>query len=247
MDKLKEILMRNPDLDVNWKNGGEGDTALHIACQNDRASVVSILLDHPDIDVNTINSFKRSPFLVACRMGGISCVRLLLKDSRVDLSHGGFTPLFWAASADQIGVIKWWIASGKEMDLGQQGDKCADAIGVAKEKRRTEVVTLLERFKENAKDTRKAMRLESSWYDDAAADMFALVVFVSDELLYVKSTPTAPEARFFDITRRLPLDLQMMLCFRLVGSGKEIISGKDSEVAFKSLAKRLLWSSFFAN
>ena len=245
MDKLKEILMRNPDLDVNWKNGGEGDTALHIACQNDRAS---ILLDHPDIDVNTINSCKRSPFLVACRMGGISCVRLLLKDSRVDLSHGGFTPLFWAASADQIGVIKWWIASGKEMDLGQQGDKCADAIGVAKEKRRTEVVTLLERFKENAKDTRKAMRLESSWYDDAAADMFALVVFVSDGLLQINdTTTTTPAARFFSIAAQLALELQIMLCFRLVGSGKEIISGKDSEVAFKSLAKRLLWSSFFAN
>jgi len=39
----------------------------------------------------------------------------------------------------------------------------------------------------------------------------------------------------------------MVLCFRQVGSPKEIISGKDSEVAFKSLAKRLMWSSFFTS
>jgi len=33
----------------------------------------------------------------------------------------------------------------------------------------------------------------------------------------------------------------------MVGSSKEIISGKESEVAFKSMAKSLLWSSIFAN
>ena len=43
----------------------------------------------------------------------------------------------------------------------------------------------------------------------------------------------------------LPLELQMVLCFRQVGSTKEIIPGKESEVAFKELARRLLWSSFF--
>ena len=77
--------------------------------------------------------------------------------------------------------------------------------------------------------------------------MFALVVFVSDGLLEIKDTTTrTPAARFFSIARRLPLELQMMLCHRVVGSAKEIISGKDSEVAFKELARRLLWSSFFA-
>jgi len=39
----------------------------------------------------------------------------------------------------------------------------------------------------------------------------------------------------------------MVLCFRQVGSPKEIIPGKESEVAFKSLARRLVWSSFFTD
>ena len=37
----------------------------------------------------------------------------------------------------------------------------------------------------------------------------------------------------------------MMLCHRVVGSDKEAIYGRDSEVAFKSLAVSLLVSSIF--
>jgi len=107
----------------------------------------------------------------------------------------------------------------------------------------TEVVTLLELFKENPEENRHQVRLEIGWYDEAAAEIFALVVFVSNELLQI-TTPT-PAARFFNIARRLPLELQMIICHLVVGSTKEIIPGKDSEVAFKSLAESLLWSSFF--
>ena len=89
------------------------------------------------------------------------------------------------------------------------------------------------------------MRVELGWYDDLAAEMFAMVVFVSDGLLQINDTTPSPAARYFSIARQLPLELQMVLCCRQVGSDKEIIQGKDSEVAFKSLAKRLLWSSIF--
>jgi len=90
--------------------------------------------------------------------------------------------------------------------------------------------------------------VEIGWYKPAAAKMFALVVFVSDGLLQIKGTTTpTPAARFFTVARSLPLELQMMLCSRLVGSAKEIISGKESEVAFKSLVENLMWSSLFTN
>jgi len=114
-----------------------------------------------------------------------------------------------------------------------------DAIGVAKKEGETEVVTLLERFKENPVETRHQVRVELGLADDLAAEMFALVVFVSDGLLQVKDTIATPAARFFSIVAQLPLELQMVLCFRQVGSNKDIVSGKDSEVAFKELAKRL--------
>ena len=107
-------------------------------------------------------------------------------------------------------------------------------------KRQTEVVTLLERFKSDAAQTRYVIRVELGLLDGVAAEMFAMVVFVSDGILQINDTKTTtPAARFFKIARRLPLELQMMLCFRLLGSAKEIIPGKDSEAAFKELAKKL--------
>jgi len=169
----------------------------------------------------------------------------MLKDSRVKVNEpndDGRTPLFWAVAASgQFDVIKGWIASGREMDLGKRGDFYGtDAIGVANWRGKTEVATLLERFKSDTAKTRQEVRLEIGWYDELAAEMFALVVFVSDGLLQVKITKTAtPAARYFTIASQLPLELQMVLCFRLAGLNKEIIPGKDSEVAFKEVARRL--------
>ena len=169
-------------------------------------------------------------------------MREMLKDTRVKVNEparNGYTPLWWAAARGQLDAIKWWIVSGREIDLGTPGDiDKTDAIGVAKKNGKTEVATLLERFKENPLETRHAVRVELGLRDELAAEMFALVVFVSDGLLQIKDT-TPPAARFFSIAARLPLELQMVLCFHQVGSAKEIIPGKESEVAFKELARRL--------
>ena len=168
----------------------------------------------------------------------------MLKDSRVKVNEAtsnGHTPLWNAAYLGHLDVIKWWIASGREMNLGEPGDFYkTDAVGGAMKNYKADVVTLLERFKEHLEETRHAVRLEISWYDGVAAEMFALVVFVSDGLLQIKDTTPTPAARFFSIAAQLPLELQMVMCFRQVGSAKEIILGKESEVAFKELA-RILW------
>jgi len=249
VEEVKEILRSNPNLKVNWKNEKDNDyTALIIACENGHDSIVSILLAHPDINVNVKNGSGYTPFNIARVYGRISCVRLLLRDSRVNPNEPdylGHTPLWSAAGGDHLDFIEWWIASGREMDLGKPGDvDSTDAIGRAKKEGKTEIATLLERFKSDAAQTRHAVRVELGWYDELAAKLFALVVFVSDGLLQIKDTTTTPSpaARFFSIARRLPLELQMMLCFRQVGSAKEIIPGKESEVTFKELARRL-WSS----
>ena len=133
-----------------------------------------------------------------------------------------------------------WIASGREMDLGTPGELMTDSIWAAKKKGKTEVMTLLERFKENPEETRYMTRVELGHHDELAAEVFALVVFVSDGLLRTrKRSPTTPTVRFFTATQRLPLELQMVLCSRLMGLSKEIINRKDVEMAFKSLAKKL--------
>ena len=226
--KLAELIKQDPGFNVNIRDGS-GHTLLHHACIRDsRSPVIPLLLAHPDIDVNAKNIGGCVPFLYACSWGCASCVREMLKDSRVKVNEpeiDGCTPLWCAAYNNHLDVIKCWIASGREMDLGEPGDADrTDAIGVAKKRGNLEVVTLLERFKNDATKTRHQVRVDLSLLDELAAEMFALVVFVSDGLLKIDdTTTTTPAARFFKIVNKLPLELQMVVCFRQVGSTKEII------------------------
>jgi len=242
--ELAELMRHYLGFDVNMVVDEDGYTLLHYACsENSRSSVIPLLMAHPDIDLNVKEVNGWTPFYIACS-GHTSCVGEMLKDSRVKLnerSHSGRTPLFWAARCGCLGVIKTWIASGREIDLGKPGDvDKTDAIGGAKKYGNTETASLLERFKENPVGTIHVARVELGWYDELAAKMFAMVIFVSDGLLQTKdTTPPSPAATFFSVVKLLPLELQMLICYKAVGSNKEIILSTFSEIAFRHLVNEL--------
>jgi len=113
--KLAELMRQDPDFDVNMGLKGSGYALLHHACLGDssRSPVIPLLLAHPGIDANVKDRYGRTPFHYACRYGITSCVREMLKDSRVKLNmpaNNGETPLWIAARNDHLDVIKWWIA-----------------------------------------------------------------------------------------------------------------------------------------
>ena len=139
--KMAELIRQDPGFKVNMAVGGPGWTLLHFACEVDsRSAVIPLLLAHPGINVNARNKWGSTPFSCTCANGHTSCVRELLKDSRVKVAEAyrdGTTPLFWAAFWGRLDVIKWWIASGREIDLGKPGDANTGAIEVAKMKPRS--------------------------------------------------------------------------------------------------------------
>ena len=188
---------------------GSGVTLFHYVCEDDsRSAVIPLLQAHPGIDVDVKDKGGATPFYCACG-GSPSCAREMLKESRVKVNEPrnyGETPLRWAAVNGSLNIIKWWIASGREMDLGKPGESKTDAIAAAKQKNETDLVSLLEEFKENPEETRSKVRMEIGC-DEAAAEMFALLVFVSDGLLQVNGTASSPAARLFNIARQLPLEL----------------------------------------
>ena len=238
--KEEEAILREvPTVDVNWGNELSFSwTALHVAAEKGHSAIVSMLLVHPNINVNAEDRDGNTPFLAACFGGYTSCVRLLLKDPRVKVNEpneGGYTALSWATQKGHLDVIKW-IASEREMDLVSP-----DVLAVAREENQAEVVTLLERFQENPVETTHAVRVELGCLEELAAEIFALVVFISDGLLQVGGgdQSTTPTGRFFSMGRRLPLELQMILCYRAVGSAKEMILAMASEAAFRNLAERI--------
>jgi len=162
--KLAELLIRqDPGFDVN-NQAGDGFSLLHHACcESHRSAVLPLLLAHPDIDVDVKNNGAGTPLCYASGKGLTSRVREMLKDSRVKVNenNNGYTLLYWAAHNGHIDIIKWWIASGREVDLGKPGEvKRPDAVGIAMERGHAGVVTLLERFQENPVETRGEVRKE---------------------------------------------------------------------------------------
>jgi len=90
-----------------------------------------------------------------------------LKDPRFDvtMAHDGCTPLWEASYNGEHEVIEWLIASGR--DLGDVKntkwkylDKESTALEIARKMGKNEVVSLLERFIDNATQTRWQLRLK---------------------------------------------------------------------------------------
>jgi len=111
--ELAELMRQDPGFDVNEQNEN-GWTLLHLVyCYHSRSTVIPILLAHPDIDVNVKNYSGGTPYYLACYWGCTSCVREMLKDSRVKVNEpddDGATPLWRAAWNGRLDVIRWWIA-----------------------------------------------------------------------------------------------------------------------------------------
>jgi len=183
--EVKEILKGHPGVNVNWQNSKFIEwTALHRACSSGSDSIVSLLLAHPDIDVNLKTKDGKTGFWLACSDGSASSVRLLLRDARVDVSLSdarGLTPLQRCVSQGYVDSIKWWIVSGRTLDLndpaflasegnsGVRKEKAAKSSemrkggggpGAGDNKGKSEAMTLLHKFRENPEKSREEIRKE---------------------------------------------------------------------------------------
>ena len=248
--EVLSLLLHNPNVNVNWRHLNNSDrTALHYALWNGSDEIAQLLLAHPAISVNVKDRNGQTPFSLACENGRVSVVQLLLKDPRVNITledHWDRTPLWWAAREGNHEVIEWLIASSRGLgDIEETKGKGANgkftALEIARESKKSEVVALLERFIANPRLTRHDLRAMLGSPDELAAALFAVIVFLCDDLLQlrlalVSTTATTATTRFFTIASKLPMELQMVLSHRAVGSMRQNILHRDSEAAFKSLA-----------
>jgi hypothetical protein len=89
--------------------------------------------------------------------------------------------------------------------------------------------------------------IDESANDVIAADAYALTVFYSDGLLTTNEKDKEnPACHFFDMLKRFPLEIQMIICNCLVDRVNRkkdyLIKLFDSERAFKKLSLSL-WNS----
>lgn len=259
--EFRRLVSLIPEKRINarFENKPGHPTLLHQACKNGHVHVVRALLCHPHIDVNSRDGYEGTPFITAAEYGQVECFKLLLDDDRVltDASDkSGSGALYHAAEYNFLNIIKWWVASGKVVDFGEpfarnrvyevaerqfdfnrrNPDRGGDALKVKE---------LLPRIEKERDQVTFEIQREFGLIDRLAGKSYALVVFVSDGLLCVDSLQHPknggrPNAvRFFKIARKLPLELQMLLCLRCTGATHDIIPCKETEAAFKSLAEKL--------
>ena len=167
VSEVSSLLRNHPEIDVNWTNPDNYQwTPLHAASRYGHVEVVKLLLAHPDINVNLKSRGGQTPLSLGCKYGQVSVVEVLLKDRHVNVTLNdkeGCTPLWWASCIGNHGVIEWLVASGR--DLGDISNKKGNwngkeyaALDIARERNKTEVVSLLERFMANPTLTRREIR-----------------------------------------------------------------------------------------
>jgi hypothetical protein len=256
------LLNKYPDQNLNHLETNEGPnqgmTALHYAVKNKSTEIIKLLLAHPKVDPNIkTTSIGETPFHLVCGFcEGIPATvfTLFLDDHRIrlnELSKNGFTPLVLLVKERNIDCIKMWMASGRPLDIGSPDspdgyalrDEIQTTIEGFSQPRETfmeewrAIKGLLASYRDHQKETINKVRKELDWHRKRAAPLYAAVVFVSDGFLEIIKTERDPDkaARFFSIARRLPLELQMVLCHRSVKSGGTIIPASVADPAFRDL------------
>eukprot|EP00981_Chlorochromonas_danica_P007587 scaffold1812_cov178-Ochromonas_danica.AAC.2 len=132
--------------DEKWGKGLEGVTALHISAAKGDTQIVRLLLLHPEIAVDAMDSkYGYTPLHFASEKGHEEVVKILLADSRVDVNKEelyGETPLYWASENGRVEVIKILLADSR-VDVNKQNRNGYTPLHWACEKGHVEVVKIL--------------------------------------------------------------------------------------------------------
>jgi ankyrin repeat protein len=164
LQSARSILRADPHVSVNWKDEN-GVSCLHAACRHDSTNIPVILLIHPDIDPDPKNRAGETPFLQVCVRGYIPLVRLFLSDSRVLIHRPQLeehSPLRATVEAGQVEVIKWIVASGRELNLQPPRNEWMYVHAVAGKvdiNKRMDAALILNRFVESPQRERAASKM----------------------------------------------------------------------------------------
>eukprot|EP00981_Chlorochromonas_danica_P005517 scaffold1122_cov116-Ochromonas_danica.AAC.1 len=124
--------------DEEWGKALEGVTVLHISAAKGDVEIVRLLLLHPEIAVNTMDTkFGYTPLIVAGLTGHVEVVQILLSDSR-----DKYTPLHLACEKGYAEIVKILLADSR-VDVNQQNNYGYTPLHCACENGHAEVVNIL--------------------------------------------------------------------------------------------------------
>ncbi|MFC2162030.1 ankyrin repeat domain-containing protein, partial [Acidobacteriota bacterium] len=116
LTKVKYLVQNNPNLvKANDKND---DTPLHIAADAGHLEIVRFLIQK-GADLNSFNSSRRNPVLMAGYNGHQDVVKFLLESGAIFnyVDDRGYSPLRWAAVRGNKDVVELFVSSGAKISI----------------------------------------------------------------------------------------------------------------------------------
>ena len=243
----------------------DGATPFLVSCEFGRAEVVRLLLGDPRIDPVRPDCEDATPFFCACAESYPSVVRLLMDDPRTDPNkprNDESTPLWYASQNGSLDMIHLLLASDTVINTRTKSTwnnkTAAEHARWAAvqpewkgytdddpERRRRDcpiIAALIDEYEMDPTPVRRRLRQLPRIRGHFIGQAFALVVFYSDDFVRLKPGEHEEISRFLRLCKLLPMDLQMVLCNRLFGSGRNVVTSIDSEPGFRWLARRFTQS-----
>lgn len=229
LERIRTILAGKVDVN-NTKDNPHKETALSCACKvgSWAKEAIKLLLAHPDIDVEKPDIHKNTPFYLACAWNNLDAVILLLKTGKVDIenkSSDGTSPFWTACSNGSFYVaehllaytnVDFTVKCRMSFDLGLRSPREVAGFNM-----RALIQPLLTDFETDKEAARMSLRKKLGIRDECdAAQVFVLISLCSGghfTTITKKETESLPppSARFLDLVKKLPTEIQMMVCNRL--------------------------------
>jgi hypothetical protein len=239
-EELKKVFDSAPEVDVNRMYANVNNwSPLHHATFHEKMNCLKFLLARPDIDVNLKVSGGQTPLHTAMTQKKLESMKLLLKDPRIDKwakDDFGMTPLQIAGDASVLFLkgMEWWIVLDEEFSKPTLDDEVLYALKPAKTQRKlTNLRHLAYIAGRDPRFTQFDLKLRHNVGTARSFFLFAVVVLSCDGFLETKKEKTDNTTRFFNIARRVPMEIQMILCHRAYGSTKEIVKTDDLDFGLR--------------
>lgn len=261
---VQEIFDKHPVLNVNWVDESvvRGRwSLLHYTSWSDDITILKLMLGRADIDTNYKTLSGNTALTLRCMVNHLACFVLLLQHEYVNNSSGvhnhtiirvdGRPSLVdYLTIRDQLTFLEYLIVFDNKLHSYCQQRDLANwlaSMGI-----NNISLQLLQRFLDDPTTVRYQLMLKLGTIEKLTADIFAIVIFLCDGLLQrTTSSPAGSDTttdsgvnhlnaiRFFNIVQQLPMELQMMICYRIVGSANEIVHSSMVEPSFRELASKV--------
>lgn len=238
IQEVRRIIKENsPDLDINHKSSEYilCPTPLHRACYNGLSDIIKVLLSHPKIDVNPVNILWNTPLACSIIQWGLQedPVTILLSDKRVNVNEGAFMKACYTESRD---LIEKFMIHRDDLVVTKECIKELEEH-VPESKELKDVIKLVWSYHKDKYMIKRILFEENVMFEDYGPQHLLILGTLLEEGYYMHSEDSLVPKRFWEILKKLPAELRMVLCNRAFGQTKDFIPSLNLKTELRYLIK----------